>query len=519
MERFLSLVREIPDAAYLLIPNEDLSNTSLSVMESLTEELGQFLLTENFDEEQIWGQLSIITKKLLKNIDEESKMQLKIQSEAKESINEAEDIEMQEDDDISIEENSQDNEEEEENNEDDEDSQSKEEENKGKKDEEEGEEMDENQDFFDQDEMVRFADEGELEKDDPALNGSESKEDTESDQDEKNLKYQDFYKDPENASSEEEPEKIFSMVNEEEMDRLEQKMISDKPWQLKGEVIAKNRPKNSLLDENLDFEIGRNPVPQTQTKVVTDEIEEIIKQRILDMVYDDVKLKKPFEKITTKTAPEDFMDYEKSKKSLAELYEEDFKKQVLHLPMNTELERAKKEITIVFRKLCYNLDLMSSLTPVPKPVVKDMEVKSSSVPALVMEEVLPFGTSKEQLANATEVFNPKNAVLKSKEEHTQSDKNNIRKRHKATLRTRRKERILKLMNKLAEDPKSQKFEYRRMLKEEKAKKELLERKKQPKTKFTRSSEFFKNFQELNNELKTKKPKEPKSSQTSKKVKL
>lgn len=491
MEKFLSLIRTIPDATFLLTVNEKLASESLGVLESLAEELGQYLLTENFDDEQIWGQISLVTKNFLKKIEEDIKIQSENlnQSEKSDEIEDTNEIESTSQENISIEKPSQ---------------------------------IEENhldigieKDFFDPEEMIRFADEAELEKEDSALSVSQSSQDEEI-VDEKNSKYQEFYKDPGENSSEEEQEKIFSMVDEDEMERIEQKLISEKPWQMKGEIESKNRPKDSLLNEDLDFELGRNPVPQTQTKVITDEIEDIIKQRVLDMLYDDVRPKKPLDKPTTKTAPEDFMDYEKSRKSLAELYEEDFKKQVLHIPVNTEVERAKKDVTVMFRKLCYNLDMMSSLNPVPKPVVKDIEVKSANVPALVMEEILPFGTSKEIISNPIEIFNPKNTVLKAPEELTKSDKNTQRKRQKSTLRTRKKERIIKLINKMAQDPKSHKFEYRKMLKEQKARKELIERKKQPDTKFTKSSEFFKNFQNLNKEINLKASKEP---QTSKKIKL
>ena len=523
MEKFLSLIREIPDATSLLTPNANLANQSLKVMELLTDDLHQYLLTDNFDEEQIWGQLSLITKKLLSNLEEQSKLQV-YPHKSKRNQNRSDDASSREED-ISLEENYSEDE-----NEINEDNSENSKENQDLSEDVsenasgEAKALQEAPDFFDPEEMVRFADEAVLEKEDPAFSGSESKDLAEdsSESAEKTAKYGDFFEDPGHVSSEEEQEKLFSMVDEDEMDRLEQKLISEKPWQLKGEVQSKNRPRDSLLDEELDFELARNPVPQTQTKVVTDEIENIIKQRILDMVYDDVKPKRALDKLNTKTAPQDFMDYEKSKKSLAELYEEDFKREVLHIPINTELERAKKEITVVFRKLCYNLDLMSSLHPVAKPVVRDIEVKRSDTPALVMEEILPFGINKEVLSNPTEVFDPKNTNLKAKEEMTKSDKNNLRKRHKATLRTRRKERIMKIMNKIAQDPKAQKFEYRKMVKEEKARKELIERKKQPKTKFTRSSEFFKNFQELNKEINTKvikETKEAKEPQTIKKIKL
>ncbi|OMJ72667.1 hypothetical protein SteCoe_28836 [Stentor coeruleus] len=512
MESFKELIGTIPDATYLLTPSTSLAERSLKTLEVLTESLQEYILTKNFDEEQIWGQISLLSKKISKKLDEEDQL---VKAKALEKDNE-------DDEDISVDSShgSQDNESDlEKHSEDDEEEIADEAPQKIQEDQEDQEARE--QDFFNPDEMVRFADEGDMEKDDPGFSASDEESESQSEDEEVKEKYQDFYKDPEEHSSEEEQEKMFSLVDEDEMERLEEKLVNQKPWQMKGEINSKSRPKNSLLDEELDFEIARNPAPQTQTKEVTDEIENIIKQRILDMLYDDVKPKRPVEKVETKTAAEDFMDYEKSKKSLAELYEEDFKKQVLHIPVNTETERAKKEVTVIFRKLCYNLDLMSSLHPVAKPVLKDLEIKSASVPALVLEEQLPFGKSSEGLKTPNEVFDPKNAVLKSKEEHTKSDKNAIRKRHKSTLRTRRKERVMKIMNKMAQDPKGQKFEYRRLVKEEKARKELLERKKQPKTKFTRSSEFFKNFQELSQEMKTEKKKKIEKSEPkpSKKIKL
>lgn len=515
MESFKELIGTIPDATYLLTPSSSLAGKSLKTLETLTESFQEYILTKNFDEEQIWGQISLLSKKIAKQLEEEDQL---VKAKALEKNNE-------DDEDISVDssQGSQDNESDLEKDSEDEEDEIADEEPQEVQEDQEVEEDKEAQahDFFNPEEMVRFADEGDMEKDDPGFSGSDEESDSQSEKEEVKEKYQDFYKDPEEHSSEEEQEKMFSLVDEDEMERLEEKLVNQKPWQMKGEINSKSRPKNSLLDEELDFEIARNPAPQTQTKEVTDEIENIIKQRILDMLYDDVKPKRPVEKIEAKTAAEDFMDYEKSKKSLAELYEEDFKKQVLHIPVNTETERAKKEVTIIFRKLCYNLDLMSSLHPVAKPVLKDLEIKSASVPALVLEEQLPFGKSSEGLKTPNEVFDPKSAVLKSKEEHTKSDKNTIRKRHKSTLRTRRKERIMKIMNKMAQDPKSQKFEYRRLVKEEKARKELLERKKQPKTKFTRSSEFFKNFQELSKELKTEKKKKNDNSEPkpSKKIKL
>jgi len=71
-----------------------------------------------------------------------------------------------------------------------------------------------------------------------------------------------------------------------------------------------------------------------------------------------------------------------------------------------------------------------------------------------------------------------------------------------------------MVSKAAADPNTEKFEYRKHLREQKAKKELIDRKKQPKANFTRSSEFFKTMEDL----KTERPKE-KEPKLAKKVKL
>ena len=38
-----------------------------------------------------------------------------------------------------------------------------------------------------------------------------------------------------------------------EIENLEDKLLKGKSWQLKGEVKAKDRPINSLLEEHLEF--------------------------------------------------------------------------------------------------------------------------------------------------------------------------------------------------------------------------------------------------------------------------
>ena len=99
---------------------------------------------------------------------------------------------------------------------------------------------------------------------------------------------------------------------------LEAQIISDKRWQLKGEVTAHSRPLNSLLFEDVNYE-QRVKAPQI-TPESTEALEGLIKQRIKDNKFDDpVKKTKPLPAATSTREVE--VSAEKSKIGLAEIYE------------------------------------------------------------------------------------------------------------------------------------------------------------------------------------------------------
>lgn len=80
-----------------------------------------------------------------------------------------------------------------------------------------------------------------------------------------------------------------SYANEEMVEKItkiEDEMMDDKKWQLKGEVACKDRNYNSLLEEYVDFDTATKLPPQI-TKETTNNIEAMIKQRILDELFDD----------------------------------------------------------------------------------------------------------------------------------------------------------------------------------------------------------------------------------------
>ncbi|KAK3195474.1 hypothetical protein Dsin_026784 [Dipteronia sinensis] len=224
-----------------------------------------------------------------------------------------------------------------------------------------------------------------------------------------------------------------------EIEKMEKANMDQKAWTMQGEVTAAQRPKNSALEVDLDFQHNVRPAPVI-TEEFTTSLEEMIKKRILEGQFDDAQ------KIFTlpSKAPRELneLDENKSKKGLADVYEEEFvqKTNPAAAPLLFSDEQ-KKEASMLFKKLCLKLDALSHFHFTPKPVIEDMSIQMN-VPALAMEEIAPIAVSDAAMLAPEEVFSGKGDV-KEETELTQADRKRRRANKKRRFKAKAAERSAK----------------------------------------------------------------------------
>ncbi|KAJ6970524.1 hypothetical protein NC653_034960 [Populus alba x Populus x berolinensis] len=228
-----------------------------------------------------------------------------------------------------------------------------------------------------------------------------------------------------------------------EIEQMEKSNLEPKTWTMQGEVTAASRPKNSALEVDLDFEHNMRPAPVI-TEEVTATLEDMIKSRIIEGRFDDIRKAPSLHSKAPRELKE--LDENKSKKGLADVYEEEYvqKTNPAAAPLSFSDEQ-KKEASVLFKKLCLKLDALSHFHFAPKPVIEDMSIQAN-VPALAMEEIAPMAVSDAAMLAPEEVFSGKGNI-KEETELTQAE----RKRRRANKKRKFKAESVKRMSKKAQE--------------------------------------------------------------------
>ncbi|CCJ29154.1 unnamed protein product [Pneumocystis jirovecii] len=235
---------------------------------------------------------------------------------------------------------------------------------------------------------------------------------------------------------------------------LEIENITKKDWKLMGEVKAKDRSINSLLEEDIEFERATRSIPITTKENILN-LEEIIKKRIMDSNFDEIQKVYPKEKKIFNTSKLLEIYDRKNEKSLTEIYEDEYKKKTDPTYLEKEDQKLNKEhneIKELFQKAIKKLNSLSNLYYKPKYAKPSLNIVSN-VSTIVMEEAQPSSfTASTMLApheiyvtgsekNNKEVFERSGVVI-AKDEMTRQEKLRIRRRLES-----KKKRHRSLLNK------------------------------------------------------------------------
>ena len=240
-----------------------------------------------------------------------------------------------------------------------------------------------------------------------------------------------------------------------EIRHLEAASVAKRDWTLSGEARAADRPINSLLEEDLDFERAGKPIPVI-TQEISEDIEALIKQRIIAREFDEVIRRRPGNLATGNgdvRRGRFELDDTKPQQNLAEMYEAEHLKTVdpegYTDKRDEQLKREHAKIEQMWKDVSAKLDALSSWHYRPKPPSASINVVAD-VPTISIEDARPAAGGEvggESMLAPQEVYKPgeekanKEEVLKkgsglpiAREEMTRDEKVRRRRREKERIR-------------------------------------------------------------------------------------
>ena len=299
---------------------------------------------------------------------------------------------------------------------------------------------------------------------------------------------------------------------------IEEKMLNKKEWNMKGEILSNERPKDSLLSNPMDFEVGLKP-PPIPTKESTLNLEKIIKNRIKDDLFDDPILKKNYNLNNNNNNNED--DYElnfsKNKNGLSKEIEDFYSG-------NDKIEEKKEEIKKEIDELCLDLyktfDILTNQNF--EPYLNNQKNNNNNdiiknIPAIQIEDVGNFvSDNKNNIAQTKDLINTKLIKEKNKVEMNKEELHKIHNKIKRNIRNRiHQKNLSKKLNKLTQEYGS-KFEAKIKMKADKQK--LKNNNNNNKNEF-KSSKFFGKISDLQQNKQTNENNSNENNKNFKKYKL
>ena len=202
----------------------------------------------------------------------------------------------------------------------------------------------------------------------------------------------------------------FSLIHEAaaDIEALEQDHIvdpSERPWELRGEVQGKDRPRNSLLGLDATWDgVSKDPPPLDAAFGL--KIEEVIKERVLAQNFDDIVPQTVVEQAYRERRSGKVEDQDdgalgqKSKLGLSEEYERDYVERQENGEKSDKPVR-DEALDEKWRKLASRLDALSHFaSPLERPALDEEVVAArTKASAVQLEEATPAAhTSEEGLA-------------------------------------------------------------------------------------------------------------------------
>lgn len=235
-----------------------------------------------------------------------------------------------------------------------------------------------------------------------------------------------------------------------EIKRLESENVGAKEWTLAGEASSRARPKDSLLEQDLEFEQSARLIPMIAAEK-SEALEELIKNRILESRFDDVVPRRLIAQ--PKYRPDAELSDRKSGKSLAEEYEDEYRRasgeagpEEFKSESERRLESDRSQISALMNDLFDKLDALSNAHFTPRAPKAMITTLSSAAPAISMEastSVLPDTSQLQAQLAPQEIVEKKeiDSILRGDpSELTPEEKQILRRRKKRKIESQRKDR-------------------------------------------------------------------------------